>query len=265
MVTQRYEVSNEFNVTEMLERFDSNYLFDIINDKLENIDYTAVLPDPNIISSFEENFKAMNDNYPGDSANIKYIRNQVYMDIINILCNRFNLYFNDVDENIDLYSVAFYLYDFLVCNRNNLMVSFFTSFIINNKESLSRFLNLEDYRKSRDSSSVYGKRMYTDAQYGIISANMGRVLNHIATLDISLLNIFQSIYTHPEVVEFLDNTISDRGNFFKDFYCSILEQPEILPIIITNIRLSLQRLVGNIAETNIQEFMMLTEDYSKNE
>ena len=97
MVTQRYEISNEYNVTEMLERFDSNYIFDIINDKLDNIDYTAVLPDSNVIISFEENFKAMNDNYPGDSANIKEIRNQVYLDIINILCERFNLYFNDVD------------------------------------------------------------------------------------------------------------------------------------------------------------------------
>jgi len=265
MVTPRYEISNEFNVTEMLERFDSNYIFDILNDKLENIDYTAILPDSNIVSSFEENFKLMNDNYPGDSDNIKIIRMQVYLDIINILCDKFNLHFNDIDDNVDLYTVAFYLYDFLVCNRNNLMVSFFTSFIINNKESLSRFLNLEDYRKSRDSSSVYGKRMYNDAQYGIISANMAQVLNHIATLDISLLNIFQSIYSHMELVEFLDSVISDKGNFFKDYYCSVLEQPEILPIIITNIRLSLQRLVGNIAETSIQEFMMLTEDYNKNE
>ena len=247
MVTQRYEISNEYNVTEMLERFDSNYIFDIINDKLDNIDYTAVLPDSNVIISFEENFKAMNDNYPGDSANIRLIRAQVYMDVINILCNRFNLRFNDLDENIDLYTAAYYLYDFLVCNRNNIMVTFFTSFIINNKESLSRFLNLEEYKKSKDSASAYGKRMYDDNQYGIISANMVKVLNHIATLDISLVNIFQSVYSSPEVVAFLDNAVADMGNFFKDHYCEVLNQPEILPIIITNIRLSLQRLVGNIA------------------
>lgn len=262
MVTQRYEISNEYNVTEMLERFDSNYIFDIINDKLDNIDYTAVLPDSNVIISFEENFKAMNDNYPGDSANIRLIRAQVYMDVINILCNRFNLRFNDLDENIDLYTAAYYLYDFLVCNRNNIMVTFFTSFIINNKESLSRFLNLEEYKKSKDSASAYGKRMYDDNQYGIISANMVKVLNHIATLDISLVNIFQSVYSSPEVVAFLDNAVADMGNFFKDHYCEVLNQPEILPIIITNIRLSLQRLVGNIAESTIQQFMSYAEDYN---
>ena len=245
MVTQRYEISNEYNVTEMLERFDSNYIFDIINDKLDNIDYTAVLPDSNVIISFEENFKAMNDNYPGDSANIRLIRAQVYMDVINILCNRFNLRFNDLDENIDLYTAAYYLYDFLVCNRNNIMVTFFTSFII----------------LRRSFSSIVSPLILLLFQ-DLFSANMVKVLNHIATLDISLVNIFQSVYSSPEVVAFLDNAVADMGNFFKDHYCEVLNQPEILPIIITNIRLSLQRLVGNIAESTIQQFMSYAEDYN---
>jgi hypothetical protein len=84
---------------------------------------------------------------------------------------------------------------------------------------------------------------------------MNKVLNHIATLDISLLNILQSVYTSPEVIAFFDNAIADKGNFFKDFYCSALEQPEVLPIIITNIRLSLQKIVGDISPSNIQEIM----------
>lgn len=255
MVTAPYEISNEFNITELLEHFDSNYIFDIINDKLENSDWGNILIDPNVVVSFEENFKSMTEKYPGDAQNIRDIRTQVYTDIITILCDKFNLQFNIADDTIDLYTAAFYLYDFLVCNRNNIMITFFTSFIVNNKESLSRFLNLEDYRKSKDSASAYGKRIYEDQKYGIISANMIKVINHIATLDISLLNIFQSVYTSPEVIAFMDNMVADKGNFFKDHYCSILEQPEILPIVITNIRLSLQKLVGDIAPSNIQEFM----------
>ena len=161
----------------------------------------------------------------------------------------------EADENINLYTAAFYLYDFLICNRNNIMITFFTSFIAYNKDSLSRFLNLDDYRKGKDSASAYGKRIYSDQKYGIISANMNKVLNHIATLDISLLNILQSVYTSPEVIAFFDNAVADKGNFFKDFYCSALEQPEALPIIITNIRLSLQKIVGDISPSNIQEIM----------
>ena len=214
-----------------------------------------MLLEPNVVVSFEENFKLMTESFPGDAQNIRDIRTQVYSDIILILCDKFNLQFNEADENIDLYTAAFYLYDFLICNRNNIMITFFTSFIAYNKDSLSRFLNLDDYRKSKDSASAYGKRIYSDQKYGIISANMNKVLNHIATLDISLLNILQSVYTSPEVIAFFDNAIADKGNFFKDFYCSALEQPEVLPIIITNIRLSLQKIVGDISPSNIQEIM----------
>ena len=255
-ITQPYEIANEFNITELLEHFDSNYIFDIINDKLDNMEFYSVLEEPNIIASFEENFKIMNDNYPGDSQNIQQIRNQVYIDIINILCNRFNLEPNYEDPNVNPYTLAYHLYDFLVCNRNNYMVNFFTSFIINNKDSLSRYLNLDDYKKSKDASASYSKRVYEDNEYGMIAANIPIIINHIATLDITLENIFQSLYTNYEVLDFLTNAIADKSNFFRDHYCAVLSKPDILPIFITNIRLALQRIVGDISQQNIQEFML---------
>lgn len=255
MINPPYEISNEYNITELLSHFDSNYIFDIITDKLDTMDYSSILQEPNVVASFEENFKLMNDNYPGDSQNIRMIRTQVYTDIINILCQRFNLKFNEDDDNIDRYTLAYYLYDFLICNRNNYITNFFTSFIVNNKESLCRFLNLDEYRKSKESSAAYGKRIYDDPMYGAISANMPKVIRHIITIDISLINIFQSTYTNPEVIAFLDNAITDCGDFFRDFYCSVLEQPDIMPIVITNIRLSLQKIVGNISQSNIQEII----------
>ena len=84
---------------------------------------------------------------------------------------------------------------------------------------------------------------------------MPKVINHISTLDISLLNIFQSVYTSQELISFFDNAVADKGNFFKDYYCSILNQAEYLHVIITNIRLALQKLVGDIAPSNIQEII----------
>ena len=93
--TELYRISNEFNITRLLNNFDSQYIFDIIEDKLENIDYSATLLDSNIVASFEENFKMMIDQFPGDGQNIKMIREQTYTEIINILCNKFNLRFNN--------------------------------------------------------------------------------------------------------------------------------------------------------------------------
>ena len=117
--TELYEINNEYNVTDILAHFDSNYILSIIEDKLENISFATSQIEPNIVVSFENNFKNMNDRFPGDSQNIRNIREQVYRDIIRILTNKFNLQFNMSDENIDLYTAAYYLYDFLISHRKN--------------------------------------------------------------------------------------------------------------------------------------------------
>ena len=38
-----YKISNEYNITEILSHFDSNYIFDIIQDKLNTIEYSSSL------------------------------------------------------------------------------------------------------------------------------------------------------------------------------------------------------------------------------
>ena len=253
--TQPYEIVNEYNVRDILAHFDSNYIFDILEDKLEHISFATSQIESNIVAAFEENFKAMNNQFPGDSQNIRNIREQVYRDIIRILTTKFNLKFNEMDDTIDLYTAAYYLYDFVVCHRNIIMVNFFTAFIINNKESLCSTLNMEDFRKGKDSAAAYSKRVYQDHKFAIISANMPTVINYISNLDVTLLNIFQSTYKDINLVQFLDNAFADKGNFFKDFYCNILNIPEELPIIITNIRLALQSHVGNISNSDIEEFL----------
>lgn len=251
--TELYRISNEFNITRLLNNFDSQYIFDIIEDKLENIDYSATLLDSNIVASFEENFKMMIDQFPGDGQNIKMIREQTYTEIINILCNKFNLRFNSADDTIDLYTAAFYLYEFLVCNRNSIMINFFVSFIINNKEALYDFINTTE--SNVDSSVVYNRHVFDDYKYALISTKLEKIINYISNLDITLLNIFQSTYINQQLVMFLDNAFADMANFFKDQYCSILDSPEIMPIIITNIRLELQKKTGIINNDNITNIL----------
>lgn len=250
-----YKISNEYDITNILSKFDSNYIFDIINDKLNSISFATSLIEPNIVNSFETNFKMMNEQFPGDSQNIRNIREQVYRDIIRILTERFNLQFNTIDDHIDPYTAAYYAYDFLICNRNNIMINFFTSFIVNNKDTLYRMLNLEDFKKNKDSAAAYGKRVYADQQYAVISANIPAIMNYICTLDISLLNIFQLTYKDINLVSFLDNAFADRGNFFKDYYCSALQKIEEVPIIITNIKLSLQSQVGINNSSSLEDYL----------
>ena len=255
--TQPYEIDSEANITEVLSHFDSKYIFDILDEKLENLNrnFYNTLKETNIVASYEATFKLMEENFPGDIQNIKLIRQNTYQCIIKKLTERFNLEFNYSDENINLYTAAHYLYDFLICSRNDIMINFFAAFMINNKDSLCNIINAEDIRKNKDSSVAYGKRLYEDNKYALISANISTVINYISTLDIRLINIFQSTYPDPTVVAFLDNAFADRGNFFRDYYCALFAKDELKPKLITDIRLLLNRLVGNISQSNINEFM----------
>ena len=253
--TQPYMITNEYNMSEIIAHFDSNMMFDIINDKLESISYISTLQEPNMIASFEDQFKVMQEQFPGDSNNIKMIREQIYREIIDILCNKFNLSFNNIDDTIDLFTAAYYLYDFLISNRNNIMINFFTSFIVNNKDSLYNSINLDIPKSGRDISSNYAKRIYNDNKYIVLAANMHKVLDRIATLNVQLVNIFQSTYVDYKLVQFLDNAFADRGDFFKDIYCSVLNKPEMLPVIITNIKLQLQQIAGNLTDSDMDALL----------
>ena len=46
---QPYIISNEYNITEILAHFDSDYVISTIEDKLEEIDFASSLIQPNII------------------------------------------------------------------------------------------------------------------------------------------------------------------------------------------------------------------------
>lgn len=254
-----YNISSENNLTELLAHFDSGFVLNIIEDKINMRQYNS-MPESNIIKSFEENFKVMKEQFPGDEENINLVRTRVYTEIINILCRGFNLNCM-LDDFTDLYSAAYYLYDFLLCNSGPIMINFFTSFIINNKDSLYNSLNLESYKKNKDSSTIYNKRIYIDPKYITISANLEMVLKHIITIDITLDNILQTTYVNPQIIMFLSEIITDKGDYFKDYYCSLLNRQEILPVILTDIRLQLQKIVG--ANTGIDQ--LINKEDNKNE
>lgn len=253
-----YSISNEQNLTELLGHFDSDFVINIIKDKIENKNYHSI-PESNIVKSFEENFKIMHERFPGDGDNINLVRQRVYTEIIDILCKGHNLNYI-LDDNTDLYTVAYYLYDLLVSNFSNIMVNFFTSFIINNKDSIYNSMNLDSYKKNKDSSTLYNKKMYVDPKYAIISANIETVLKHISTIDITIYNVLQSTYKNPATIAFLSEIITDRGDFFRDYYCSILNRVDLLPIILTDIRLMMQRNVGNLVNVDINDFISKGEE-----
>ena len=253
-----YQVSNEYNVAEILQHYDINYVLDVISNKVNNINYASTLTEPNIIDVLMGSFKIMEENEPSDSDNIKQIREEVFLNITQYLCNVHKITFNEPDDINTLYTAARYLYDFLICNRVNYMVDFFVTYIVNNKDSIADTLNIEDYRKGKDSAATYAKRVYSDPKYGIIAANIPIILKMIGTLEITLYDLFMSAYKNPSLVSFLDNTFSENtGAFFSTFYIGPTMNKEIEPIIITNVTLALQKIIGDKNQQNLAQLLTL--------
>ena len=232
----------EYEVSEILEHFNSQYVFDVIQDKINNR-FTPVLvmgsSDPNIVVSFEDNFKRCIATYPDDIQNIKSVREETYNEIIDIIAKNYNFRFKYID-GVEGYTYAYYLYDFFVCNFSKYIAKFFAKYIFDNKDNLYNALGLEAYKKNKDGATAYGKRVYEDNKLAVISANIVFVVNAIRTFDITPQIIFSSIYGTQEIVNLLSACIEFPYDIFKVLFYSAT--PDYEPILFTDIRLELQQL-----------------------
>jgi hypothetical protein len=203
-----------------------------IDDKMVN--YTNK---PNIINSIENNFKQLSINFPDRLEEIQQIRTDTYTQIIDTLCTEYHLQFLYRDD-IDYYTSAQYMWDFLVCNFRAYMVNFFTRFIMKEKDSIYNALNLDKYKKAKDTNTIYGKDSFEDVRIAIISSNLKEILEYIKGFDISLYDIISFSYDKTRS-EFISSILVDAdGSFYTNIYYSILEYN--IADIITDIKFMIQ-------------------------
>ena len=73
---------------------------------------------------------------------------------------------------------------------------------------------------------------------GLIIANILGVLKHISNLDISLGDIVQNQYAHPES-NMIMSFVSENEPIYNNFIKTVLSSDDMLPEYITRLRLSL--------------------------
>jgi hypothetical protein len=125
-----YSIATDNEVASILSHFNNDYIYATVRKSIEEKIRAYNMNMPNIVVSYEQYFKEAIDDYPDAKDRIWDARNDVYSQIIRLLCDSYQLVFNDSqDDNQDLYSSAVYLYDFLVSNFQNNLIAFFTNFI----------------------------------------------------------------------------------------------------------------------------------------
>lgn len=241
---QLYNVISENQLTSILSHYSTEYVLSVVDNALESrFNPNAILRQPNVVAAWEQNFKQLLvdfDEAPDAKSQVMAVREATYKEIIEKICRTFSLNFT-IDDNIDYYSAAYYLYDFFVANFNVNLITFFSNYIYKEKSGIYESLDLSMFRKNKDSSTIYGKKTYKDVKLAIISANIDYVVTHICGIDIALGDIFAVIYNQKDLLNYMLSLVSSSDDFFKNYYAQILQTP-IKPILLTEIRMSIRAL-----------------------
>ena len=240
-----YELQSDNQIASILSQFDSDYIMDVVENTLQSMfNQFDTFAKPNVPKAYEDVFKSLYNAYPTDQDNINDTRYETYKSIITIICNRYGLEFYE-DEYLDMYTMAYILYDFFVSRFNNYMIEFFSRYIYEQRDDIYRNLNLEELSKERDTSSNYGRMVFGDQEcMAVIAANLPLVLGSLRSLDtISDELIYRYAYGTTEtglnMTMMLLNHITVPGGIYA-LYNRLLFTEELYPSIVTNIRLKIQ-------------------------
>lgn len=243
---KEYEIKANNQLGVILSQFDANYVMDIIEDTLtQQLNSFNLVGPPNAVESFELIFKELYDNYPTDHDNIDDSRIEVYRDIIDCICRHMGLSFQE-QEGVDLYTLAYYLYDFFVARFNNYLVTFYDRYIQDEKENLYTSLNLEEIKKTHNSGTIgveYGRHVFgQDEAISLVVAYLPMVLQNLKQMPIQDDYIYRIVYgpQNEPVIQLLLQNIIPRTSIFGIFNM-VLFNEALYPTIITHIRMAIQQ------------------------
>lgn len=234
-------LKNARDTSLVIRHFDFEYVLDIIEDNYKRriLGYNPSLP--NVVGIIEQQIKAtyLTDGITAYPQEATALRDDMYVKIINALCKSHGLVFNNTDS-CDYYSLAFYLYDFLISNFRNIIIEFYTSFILKEKTSLYNTIN-NDMKKNKDSSTTYGKKLYKDQKLAVINANLEDIMNMICGMDIPFEDILKTVYhtNATNISKYISEHIKAVEDFYQTVYVKEINTYYIKQSILTDIRLAL--------------------------
>jgi hypothetical protein len=244
-----YNIDTDAGIGSILSNFDSDYILHVVEDSLSKKFRPFDGPMPNMVDVLEREFKIVLDNAPDYREKILDTQRQTYIEIISIILDYYNLNINIDLNNIssrEIYTIARYIYDVFVARYTDNMINFFTTFIINNAESIYNYLkNMENIIRPKD-NGAYSKNNFIDEKFILIAANLKTVIYNIAGYSVDL-NTLISYFFDPEMGQYFSSILEDKNDIYKYHYANNILSNNA-PDIITRINLELQ---SRIMQTNI--------------
>lgn len=189
-----------------------NYKFRPFGNRMANLPFTIRIQFSDI----------KNRSNPSSSEIILAKESSIYSDIINYICQGFNLEVNGAllqDLPIEsLYSLSYVMYQIFVSEFTERMISFFSNFIIDNRDNL---LNAIPDDKKNDKKSLYSKKVYSDPKVIAMYENMDTVIDIVAGLDFPMAKLIEHL-SNKTTSKFICTYISDKADLYKNNYAIYL-------------------------------------------
>ena len=247
-----YEIQANNQISVILSQFDSGYVMDIVEDTLTSLfNNFDTIAKPNVVQAFESNFKELYSIYPTDISNINQCRLETYMTIIDIICKKYELKYVQ-PENIDIFTIAAYFYDFFVSRFNQYIINFYSRYIMDEKDNIYTNMNLESLKKNKDVSSVYSHLTFNnDEALAVVTANLPTVLRNLAasTQVPDHLVYYYTYGNQPAVINIFESSLTPIRPLFTRFN-SLLFNDLLYGPMIVNIRLQIQKNLETTRDMN---------------
>lgn len=189
------------------------------------------------ISALIQEAKQMGEEEVNHIVNVK---NSVYDEILNKICEKFNI---NVDDTMTGDSIIKILYEFYVIGYTNYIIGFFYGYIMGNRKDYHRQYSEEKVNNNPITSS---KKLFKDSKDAFIVGNLYDIIQEIIDMDITDEDFFEYIISSgivdTTIVEELkrnynSGVISSSGDsLYSDFLIPVKEDSGS----VININMSLQ-------------------------
>lgn len=233
-------VTHDNEIAYVLSNFNEDFIYNTIMESLtmKIRFYDSLMP--NIVRGYESMFKQILIEYPNNKEEILLKRTEVYTNILKILCDQYQLVYNDYD-NYDLYTSVAYMYDLLVSSHQDIICNFFTRFIIKEQNSLYTSLNLAEMDKTKNIGNAYSNKVFNESAMGAICVNLDYVIKSVCLLDITFDQFIDGAFEEiPEAANHLKAVLSCKVDFVKTYITPLFDS-EFSTALLTTIKLRLQK------------------------
>lgn len=234
-------IDTDMAIGSILSNFETAWVMNTVNDSLQMRFRPFAQAMPNYVDILERQFNTILTAGPDYQEKINETRSETYKEIIQAICQYYNLVFTKPFEEIspiELYGIAHSLYDIFISRFTDYMIEFFIKYIINNMDSIYAYLAADDnIKKPKEKDSM--AKSYIDPKFQLIHANLNNIILNMTAYDVTI-DILLSYFVDQPTAYTLSQLLVDTGDLYKNYYAVYLHDQRYMAQLLTRIKLELQ-------------------------